>query len=77
MMSPILTTPCIYANYFSDNVCVCFCVLEKEGDKQSSGADASHQKEEEFGKKKSLIEKGGSMLFPSCFAAALCVCMRV
>lgn len=37
-------------------------MLEKEGDRQSSGADAFYQKEEEFGKMISLIERGVLML---------------
>lgn len=68
MMSPILTTPCIYANDF-----LYASVLIG---RQSRGADAYYQKEEEFGKKRSLIEQGGSMLFlPALllFCEAVCV----
>lgn len=66
--------PCIYANYF-----LYASVLIG---RQSRGADAFYQKEEEFGKKRSLIEQGGSMLFlPAlllfCEAVSVCVCERV
>ena len=52
-------------------------MLEKEGDRQSSGADASYQKEQEFGKKKSLIERGGLMLYcPASLLLCVCLCEK-
>ena len=87
MMRPILTTPRIYANNFSDNVCVCVCVCVCKSvcvcvffRQQSGGADASYQKEEEFGEKKTLIERGRVDTFPlllHCCLMCVCVCVCV
>lgn len=78
MMNPILTTPCIYANYSSDNmhsICVGASVLVRVGEKGETGRLVVQmppaRKKEEFGKRKSVIESRGSMLSPA--SLLLCV----